>query len=163
MSLDSLLNLAIFVAAVVVTGASGAIFRPGAWYAGLRKPSWTPPNWLFGPAWLALYIMIAISGWRIVEALGWAGAALPMALYGAQLVLNFLWSALFFGLRRMDLAFVDVAALWAAIVGCMIVFHPIDPVAAWLLAPYLAWVSFAAALNFVVWRMNAGDLGRAGA
>lgn len=163
MSLESLLNLAIFVAAVIVTGASGAIFRPGAWYEGLRKPRWTPPNWLFGPAWLALYVMIAAAGWRVVEAVGWSAAAIPMAVFGAQLVLNFLWSALFFGLRRMDLAFVDVVALGLSIIACMLLFHPIDAAAAWLLVPYLAWVTFAAALNFAVWRLNSADPRRAGA
>lgn len=143
-----------FVLACTVVASSGALFRPGAWYESLRKPWWRPPNWLFGPAWTVLYIMIAVSGWLVWRKTGFAGAALPLTLYGVQLVLNAAWSGFFFGLRRMDLALVDVGLLWLSILGLIGLFAPIDGLAAWLLVPYLAWVSFAAFLNWTMLRLN---------
>ncbi len=144
-----------FLLAVAAAGASGAIFRPGDWYESLDKPDWRPPNWLFGPVWLALYICIALSGWLAWRAVGFAGAPAAFALYGLQLVLNFLWSALFFGLRRMDLALAEMALLWLSIAGLIAAFAPISTLAALLLAPYLAWVSVAFALNLSILRRNA--------
>lgn len=143
-----------FVLACVLVASSGAVFRPGDWYERLRKPWWRPPNWLFAPAWTLLYIMIAISGWLVWRKVGFAGAAVPLALYGVQLLLNAAWSGFFFGLRRMDLALVDVALLWLSILGLIVLFARIDSLAAWLLVPYLAWVSFAAFLNFTMLRLN---------
>lgn len=143
-----------FVVACVVVASSGAIFKPGAWYEGLAKPWWRPPNWLFPPAWTLLYCLIAASGWLVWRKAGFAGAALPLAVYGLQLLLNAMWSGVFFGLRRMDLAFVNVVALWLSILALIVLFAPIDSLSAWLLVPYFAWVSFAALLNFTVWRMN---------
>jgi translocator protein len=154
MTSTDLLGFAVFFAACLATAASGALFRPGAWYESLRKPWWRPPNWLFGPAWTVLYLMICVSGWLVWRKAGVAGAALPLALYGAHLLINAAWSGFFFGLRRMDLALVDVALLWLSIVAMMALFHPIEPLAAWLLAPYLAWVSFAAFLNLTMLRLN---------
>ena len=143
-----------FVVACVLVASSGAVFRPGAWYESLRKPWWRPPNWLFAPAWTALYIMIAISGWLVWRKAGFAGAAAPLAVYGVQLLLNAAWSGFFFGLRRMDLALVDVSLLWLSILALILLFAPIDATAAWLLVPYLAWVSFAAFLNLTMLRLN---------
>lgn len=140
-----------FAAACVATAASGAIFSPGAWYARLRKPAWCPPDWVFAPAWAVLFAMIAVAGWLVWREAGFGPA---LALYAVQLLLNFAWSWLFFGLRRPDLAFLDVVALWVTIAGCMALFAPVSPVAAWLFAPYLAWVGFAAALNLAMWRLN---------
>ncbi|MDP3409852.1 TspO/MBR family protein [Bosea sp. (in: a-proteobacteria)] len=154
MTLTDGLGLAGFVVACVVAASSGAIFKPGAWYEGLAKPWWRPPNWLFPPAWTLLYCMIAASGWLVWRKAGFAGAGLALTVYGLQLVLNAMWSGMFFGLRRMDLAFVNVSALWLSILALVVLFAPIDSLAAWLLVPYLVWVSFAACLNFTVWRMN---------
>jgi tryptophan-rich sensory protein len=145
-----------FVLACLVVASSGAVFRPGAWYETLRKPWWRPPNWLFAPAWTVLYIMIAVSGWLVWRKAGLAGAALPLGLYAVQLLLNAAWSGFFFGLRRMDLALVDVGLLWLSILGLIALFSPIDSLAAWLLVPYLAWVSFAAFLNWTMLRLNPG-------
>ena len=103
------LSLLVFVALVIATAATGVLFQPGAWYERLAKPSWTPPNWLFGPVWSVLYIMIAVAGWLVWSA---EGAGLAIALWACQLVLNGLWSFQFFGIRRMDLAMVDVTLLW---------------------------------------------------
>lgn len=131
------------------------MFRPGPWYEGLRKPRWRPPNSLFGPVWLILFIMIAVSGWLVWREVGLWGAPVAFAVYGVQLVLNFCWSAISFGLRRLDWAAAEMAALWLAIAANIAVFAPISAMAAALLAPYLLWVSFALLLNVTLWRMNA--------
>lgn len=144
-------GLLVFVALVVATAASGFFFRPGAWYTTLNKPRWTPPDWLFGPVWSVLYILIAIAGWLV-----WSvqGVGLALALWVAQLLLNGMWSAIFFGMRRMDVAFLDVSLLWLAVAGFILAAWPVSPTAALLFVPYLVWVSIAAALNRTVWRMN---------
>jgi tryptophan-rich sensory protein len=147
--------LLVFIAVNFAAAATGAIFRPGQWYERLRKPSWTPPNWLFGPAWSILYAMIAVSGYLLWRSAGPGEAAVPLVFYGLQLVLNGTWSALFFGLRRPDYAFLDVVLLWLAILATIVTFWPVRADAALLLVPYLAWVTFAGALNFAVWRLNA--------
>jgi translocator protein len=140
-----------FFAACFATAASGAFFTPGAWYEGLRKPWWRPPNWLFGPAWAVLFCCIAVAGWLVWREVGFG---LALAVYAVQLVLNFAWSWLFFGRRRPDLAFWDLAALWVSIVVCIVLFAPISGTAALLFVPYLAWVSFAGVLNLAMWRLN---------
>jgi tryptophan-rich sensory protein len=150
----SALMLAGFAGACFVVATTAAVFRPGAWYEALRKPWWRPPNWLFPPAWSLLYVMIATAGWLVWRERGFAGAALPLGVYGLQLLLNGLWSPIFFGLRRLDLAFYELLLLWASILACILLFAPISSLAAWLLVPYLAWVSFAGLLNFTVWQMN---------
>lgn len=147
-------SLLAFCAANFVAAMSGGIFRPGAWYKSLNKPSWQPPDWLFAPVWFVLYGMIAAAGWMVWETAGWNGAMLAMTLYAVQLVLNALWSAIFFGMRRMDLALIEVAALWLSIAATIAAFWPIDTTAAYLMMPYLAWVSFAAFLNFTMVRLN---------
>jgi tryptophan-rich sensory protein len=152
--LASAVGLVGFIVLVTVVASTGAIFKPGAWYEALSKPVWTPPDWLFPIAWTILYLMIAVAGWLVWRELGLAAVALGFAFYLLQLALNAAWSWLFFGLKRMDLALIDVAGLWLAIAATMVVFYTVRPIAAWLLAPYLVWVSYAAALNLVIWRMN---------
>lgn len=154
MDTSSLLVLLGFVAACFLAASSGSIFRPGDWYEGLAKPAWRPPNWLFGPVWAVLYCMIAISGWLVWREVGLAAAVLPLILYGVQLVLNGLWSFVFFGLRRLDLALIEMMLLWLSIAASIVAFYPIHAGAAWLLVPYLVWVSFAMVLNFAMWRLN---------
>jgi translocator protein len=144
-------SLLVFVLLCVATAASGAIFKPGAWYEALAKPSWTPPNWLFPVVWTLLYIMIAIAGWLVWRMSGFGAA---MFFWGLQLVLNGAWSWLFFGQRRMDLAMVDVALLWASIAIFILLAWPVSIWAGLLFVPYLVWVSIAAMLNLTVWRMN---------
>jgi tryptophan-rich sensory protein len=146
--------LAGFAAACFAVATTAAVYKPGPWYEGLRKPWWRPPNWLFPPAWTLLYIMIATAGWMIWRERGFAGAALPLGLYGVQLLLNALWSPIFFGMKRLDLAFYELILLWLSIAGCIVLFAPISTTAAWLMVPYLAWVSFAGFLNYTVWQMN---------
>lgn len=154
MSASSLLALLGFLVACFLAAATGAFFRPGEWYESLKKPSWRPPNFLFAPVWTVLYVMIAVSGWLVWRGAGFTGAALPLAVYAFQLVLNAAWTPLFFGLHRPDLGFVDIVLVWLSIVATIVLFAPIHVAAALLLLPYLAWVSFATALNFAVWRLN---------
>ncbi len=154
MDLSSVAALAAFLVACFAAASMGAFFRPGAWYEGLAKPSWRPPNRLFAPVWTILYIMIAISGWLVWMRAGFAGAALPLGVYALQILLNALWTPLFFGLRRPDLGMVGIVSLWLSIVATIALFMPISGWAAILLLPYLAWVSFASALNFAIWRLN---------
>lgn len=154
MDVTSILVLAGFLAACFVVATTAAVFRPDAWYRALRKPSWNPPDWLFPPAWTVLYIMIAVAGWLVWRERGFSGAVLPFAAYVAQLLLNGLWSPIFFGVKRLDLAFYELTLLWASIVVCIILFAPISSTAALLLLPYLAWVSFAGLLNYTIWKLN---------
>ena len=149
-------GLFIFICASGAAASTGALFRPGDWYETLTKPAWRPPNWLFGPVWMVLYAMIAVSGWLVWQKTGLAGGAVALAVFGIQLVFNALWSAIFFGMRRVGLAAVEMVLLWASIVATILAFWPIDARAAWLLVPYLFWVSFAFILNVSIWRLNAG-------
>lgn len=142
---------------IVVTYAAAGIggrFQPGPWYDALEKPPWTPPDWVFAPVWLALYGMMAVAAWLVWRARGFGGAPGALALFGVQLALNVAWSWLFFGLRSPGLALADLVALWVAIVATAVAFRRVRPVAGGLLLPYLAWVTFAGALNLEIWRLN---------
>ena len=132
----------------------GGLFMPGEWYASLKKPAWNPPGWIFGPVWTALYTMMALAAWLVWRQGGWARQRKPLVLFLAQLALNALWTPLFFGLHRPGVAFAEIVLLWLAIAATIAVFRPVSRTAMRLLVPYLAWVSFAAALNFTLWRLN---------
>jgi len=148
------------VAAVVlclaVAGLGGLATAPnvGGWYVELVKPAWTPPGWVFGPVWSVLYLMMAVAAWLVWRQGGLAVAAVPLGLFVVQLLLNGVWSWLFFALHSPGAALVDIVLLWAAIVATTVAFWRRSTLAGVLLAPYLAWVSFAVALNFAVWRLN---------
>ena len=149
--------LVLFFVACFGAAAIGAQFEPGAWYAGLEKPPWNPPSWLFGPVWTVLYALMAVAGWLVwkAEDAGAAGARRAgLVAFAVQLVLNAAWSWLFFGLHRPGAAFAEIMALWLAIAATLLLFRRVRPLAAALLLPYLAWVTFAAALNFTLWRLN---------
>jgi translocator protein len=132
--------------------ATGALFPPGPWFAGLERPGFAPPNWLFGPVWTLLYVLIAIAGWLVWRRVGWRSRA--MGLWGAQMLLNALWTPLFFGLQWMGVALAEMALLWLAILLCVLAFRRISGAAAILMLPYLAWVSFAWVLNAGFWWLN---------
>ena len=127
----------------------------GPWYQALVKPSWQPPDWLFGPAWTLIYALAALAA-----ATAWTAARDPAAqrrvivLFGLNALLNMLWSQLFFGLHRPDWALVEVVFLWLSVLVLIIAMRPISPRASWLLVPYLAWVTFAGILNLAVVRLN---------
>ncbi len=133
----------------------GAVFMPGEWFAALKKPAWNPPSWIFGPVWTALYAMMAAAAWLVWQRGGWKEQRKPLLIFLAQLALNALWTPLFFGLHRPGVAFAEIVLLWLAIVATLVAFRPVNRTAAWLLVPYLAWVSFAAVLNGTLWRLNA--------
>jgi len=124
------------------------------WYATLRKPAWNPPNWLFGPVWTALYAAMAIAAWIVWRRTGWGGSNGALWLFVIQLALNLAWSFIFFRFHSPRWAFVEIVALWIAIAATLARFAGISGVSAMLLAPYLAWVTYAAALNFAIWRLN---------
>ena len=153
----SLIGLAVWVGLCFGAAFLGSIFTTPsipAWYAGLIKPSWAPPDWLFGPVWSALYLMMALAAWLLWRRGGLAVARLPITLFLVQLGLNVAWSFLFFGLRQPGLAFAEIVLLWCAILTTLIVFWRRTAAAGWLLLPYLLWVTFAVVLNFALWRMN---------
>ena len=142
---------------LVVTFAAawiGSRYMPGAWYASLVKPSWNPPNAIFGPVWSVLYVLMAVAAWLVWRKAGFNGAGPALILFVVQLALNALWSYLFFGKHLPDLAFIDIVALWTAIIVVATLFWRVDHVAGWLMAPYVVWVTFASYLNFVLWRLN---------
>ena len=133
---------------------TGIFISPDDWYASLNKPSWNPPGWVFGPVWTTLYFMMAYSAWTVWKQGGWAAQRKPLFYFLIQLVLNAAWTPLFFGLHKPGLALVNIVLLGLAIVITMIHFWRVSPAAGFLLAPYLAWVSFASYLNFTIWKMN---------
>jgi translocator protein len=132
----------------------GALIRPGAWYAALNKPAWNPPAWLFGPVWSVLYTLMAVAAWLVWKRGGFAAQRRPLTLFLTQLVLNALWTPLFFGLHLPALALAEITLLWLAIACTIATFWSVHRTAACLLMPYLAWVGFAAALNAALWILN---------
>jgi len=154
---NPILMLALFIAVCFLAAGAGAAFTGSSvsdWYPTLRKPSWNPPAWIFGPVWTALYLMMAIAAWLVWRRRGFGGAAGALGFFALQLALNALWSPLFFGLRNPLAGLVDIVPLWAAILATMVCFWRISPLAGALLVPYWLWVSFATALNFMIWKMN---------
>ena len=124
------------------------------WYRTLAKPSWNPPNWVFGPVWTTLFLMMAISAWLIWKPGGFRAAWRPLSYFMIQLGLNVAWSWIFFFAHAPGWAFVEILFLWVAIGVTTVSFFQLQKIAGWLLLPYWAWVTFAALLNFVIWRMN---------
>ena len=150
-------GLLAFVALCLGISAIGGWITAGSvatWYRTLQKPFFNPPDWLFAPVWTVLYLMIAVAGWRVWRAHGFAGARSAMAAYATQLALNLAWSFLFFGGRMIDVALAEIVLLFAAIIVNAVLFWRIDRVAGWILAPYAAWVAFAGVLNLALWRLN---------
>jgi tryptophan-rich sensory protein len=156
MSPDMWIAVAVFAGLNLAAATSGGMFKPGAWYAGLNKPYWTPPNWAFPVVWGLLFALNAWAGWMIWEAVG-ASRPDVLALYVGSLALNAAWSWLFFGLKRMDLALIDVALLWLSLVALIAVFWSIRPAAALPVLPYLGWVTIAAALNRRMIQLNPAE------
>ena len=125
-----------------------------SWYGELNKPSWNPPNWLFGPVWSMLYTMMAIAAWMVWRRVRWPESRIAIGLFAFQLALNSLWSLLFFGMQRPGWAALEIVVLWVAILATIVAFWKHSKVAGGLLIPYLMWVSFATVLNFTIWRLN---------
>jgi translocator protein len=145
-------TLALFILLVLGGGtAIGLYTLPGEWYAGLVKPVFNPPNWIFGPVWTILYVMIAVAGWRLWENHRGSGA---MKIWWAALVFNFIWTPVFFGAQQLALALVIILVLLALIYVFIARIWTLDRIAAWLFVPYAAWVSFATLLNASLWWLN---------
>ena len=149
-----MLGLAIFLIITFGIAALGARVQPGDWYAQLAKPAWTPPGWLFGPVWTLLYAAMAVAAWMVWKERGLKAGMIPLSAYAVQLLLNGLWSWLFFGRRLIGWAVVDIFCLLVAILVTLLLFRQVRPAAGWLLTPYLLWVGFASILNFQIWRLN---------
>jgi translocator protein len=153
-----MLKLFASLAVVLAAGAIGSLATMRAiptWYGGLAKPLFNPPDWLFGPAWTALYLMMAVAAFLVwKQGIGAAGVKLALSVFLVQLVLNCLWSILFFGLRSPLAGLVDIVALWLAILATIVLFFRVSVPAGVLLLPYIAWVSFAAILNAAILRLN---------
>ncbi|MGI9463996.1 MAG: TspO/MBR family protein [Aestuariivirgaceae bacterium] len=152
--------LVFIVICLAVSGLGGAVTAQsvGTWYPTLIKPSFNPPNWIFGPVWAMLYLLMAIAGWRVWRASAGKPARWALAFFAGQLVLNLAWSFVFFGLRRIDLAFGEIALLLVVIIVTSVLFWRIDRWAGMLFVPYVLWVGFAAVLNGSLWYLNAGQL-----
>lgn len=151
------LALAGFVGATVaVQIIASALTFPHVreWYPALARPAWTPPAWIFGPVWTALYLMMAVAAWLVWRRAGWSEGQAALTMWIVQLALNGIWSGLFFAMRSPLAGLVDIVLLWLAIAATIFLFAPASRVAAWLLVPYLVWVGYAAALNFAIWRLN---------
>ncbi len=149
------LVLAFFAVLCLCVGLFGGwVTAPAveSWYPTLSKPSWNPPSWLFGPVWTTLYVMMAVAAWLVWRTKDRIAPA--MILFFSQLALNFAWSFLFFGARSPWLGLVDITMLWLVLVATIFAFFGRSTWAGLLMVPYLAWVSFAAALNFAIWRLN---------
>lgn len=148
-------KLTVSIAIPLLAGAIGSVFTAksvSTWYATLAKPAINPPNWLFGPVWTALYIMMGIALYIVWEAKREKRKA--FTLFGTQLALNAFWSILFFGMRQPFYAFIEIIALWAAILMTIISFYKVKRTAAYLLLPYILWVSYAAVLNYFLFALN---------
>lgn len=148
------LLLAACLLVAFLPGAFGSAFPPGEWYAGLAKPPLTPPGWVFPIAWTALYVTIGVSLYVFLLRAPRRVRRLPLAVFAVQLVMNGAWSWIFFGLHAMGAALVEIVALWLAIAATIVAFARASRLAALLLLPYLAWVSFATYLTYAVWRLN---------
>ncbi|NIT36417.1 MAG: tryptophan-rich sensory protein [candidate division Zixibacteria bacterium] len=146
------------LAACQLVGVVGSLFTTPslpAWYAALRKPSFTPPDGVFAPVWITLFFLMGVAAFLIWDkGIGRKGVRTALIVFGVQLALNLAWSALFFGLRSPLLAFVEIVALWLAIAASILTFYRVSKPASFLLVPYLAWVSFAAVLNYAIVRLN---------
>jgi translocator protein len=151
------LGLIVWLAVCFGASAIGAIFTTAKipeWYGTLIKPDWTPPSWLFGPVWTLLYAMMAVAAWIVWKQRGFSFAKAALITFLVQLALNSMWSWLFFGLERPDWAAIEIIVLWIAIAATIASFRKHSGIAAGLMVPYILWVTFAAALNVAIWRLN---------
>lgn len=157
--MSTFIQIAVSVIIAQLAGIIGAFATQssvGSWYTTLVKPWFTPPNWLFGPAWITLYTLMGIAAWLVWRKGGFSDEGVRVALiaYGVQLLINAAWSPAFFGARSPIAGLLIIAVLWVAIAVTIYLFSRHSKVAAWLMAPYLAWVTYASALNFEIWRLN---------
>ena len=153
-------GLLVWLAVTAVAAAIGSIAAANSreFYESLQRPDWAPPGSVFGPVWTVLYLAMAVAAWMVWKARNYVGARVALLAYVVQLALNALWTWLFFAWHQGALAFVGVVLLWIAVAITMNLFRRVRPVAGTLLIPYLAWVTFATALTYAVWKANPGVL-----
>lgn len=158
MQLSDSIKLIVAVVVSELAGIVGSVFTApsiGTWYATLTKPAINPPAWVFGPVWTTLFALMGIAAFLVwKKGLERRDVKIALGIFAAQLVLNTLWSIIFFGLHSPGGALIEIVFLWLAILATIIAFAKISRPAAWLLAPYIAWVSFAGYLNFLLWTLN---------
>ena len=156
--MKNIAKLVISITTPVAIGATAGFFTVtgvDSWYQTIHKPSWNPPGWVFGPVWTTLYILMGIGLFLV-----WkpdAGNSIKkkaIILFAVQLMLNFFWSFIFFNQQQIGWAFMEIIVLWVMILATIFAFGKISKTAAWLLVPYISWVSFAAMLNYTIWRLN---------
>jgi len=158
MKINNTFKLVIAIVICELAGIIGSVFTTGSivgWYAGIVKPTFNPPAWVFGPVWTTLFVLMGIAAflvWR--KGLEHRNVKIALSIFIGQLVLNTLWSIIFFGLHSPGGALVEIVFLWLAIVATIITFAKVSKPAAWLLVPYILWVSFAMYLNFTIWTLN---------
>lgn len=152
-------SLAVFLLLVVGAAAFGSRFQAGDWYFELAKPAWTPPSWLFGPVWSALYVMMALAAWKVWLS-GHISRVGALTWWALQLGLNAAWSWLFFGLERPGWAWIEMSLLIVLVVLCIRAFRLVSRPAAYLMLPYLLWLAFAWFLNLAIWTLNGGYFAR---
>jgi benzodiazapine receptor len=158
MKINKIAKLVLSIALCQAAGLIGSLFTTPSiptWYTSLQKPWFAPPNWLFGPVWVTLFTLMGISFYFVWNK-GWKNKLVKngLSVFGVQLVLNALWSFLFFGLRSPMLGFIEIIALWIVIAFTIFKFYKISKNAAWLLLPYIVWVSIATTLNYYIWILN---------
>jgi benzodiazapine receptor len=155
--MSKILKLIVSILVCQGAGIIGSFFTVssvGTWYERLAKPAFNPPGWLFGPVWISLYLMMGVSLYLVWNQWPSRGTKIALTLFSVQLILNSLWSILFFGLKQPGLAFAEIVLLLIAIAATLLLFIRISKPAATLLVPYLLWVGFASVLNFSIWRLN---------
>lgn len=151
-------KLVISLALPQIAGLSGALFTEtgeGSWYQSIQKPEWNPPGWVFGPVWTTLYVLMGIAFYLVWKSEAPAKKKRPaLAFWIVQLIFNFLWTIIFFNGHEIFYAFAEIVALWLAILITIFLFARISKPAAWLMVPYISWVSFAALLNYTIFQLN---------
>jgi len=156
--MNNISKLIIAVAIPVAVGATSGFFTvtgAGSWYQSINKPSWNPPGWIFGPVWTTLYLLMGIAlylVWKSETSSDLKKTAIT--LFSIQLILNFFWSIIFFNQQQIGWALVEIIMMWIAILFTIFSFAKISNIAAWLLVPYISWVSFATILNYTIWKLN---------
>lgn len=152
------ISLVVALVIPLVVGGIGGFATTSSlsdWYRVIERPSWTPPDWIFGPVWTFLYLVIGVASW-LVWRQGWdsPGVRGALSLFGVQLILNLLWSVIFFGLRSPSWALLEIVVLWVMILLTMVQFYRLNTIAGLLFVPYQLWVTFATALNAAIWWLN---------
>jgi benzodiazapine receptor len=156
--LQDLVGLVVALAVPLAVGGLGGIATSSSvstWYQTLSRPSWNPPDWVFGPVWTLLYILMGVAMWLVWRS-GWDSpeGQMGLILFGVQLLFNLLWSLIFFGLRKPGWALLEIGLLWVLILATLVQFYRLRPGAGLLLVPYQLWVTFATALNAAIWWLN---------